>query len=330
MRSAVARSGCRVDLAGGTLDLWPLGLLHSGSRTINVAIDLPVEVRVEASPDGKCRIIQGESAVVAADWRRLREQPEGALAATVGEFLGAPPLHLHLRSASPQGAGLGASSALTVCLLAAMLEAIGRSRPATGVMARWARDLEARLMGLPTGLQDHYPALLGGALEIRHLPGGEEVRRLEIDLEELGACLLVVYTGQSHFSAGNNWAVLKRRLDGDPQAIEAFDGIAAAATALGAALEGGDLAAVGRLMSEEWRWRRTLAAGISTPAIEEVLEAAKSAGLWGGKACGAGGGGCVAMLGPPRVVASARKNWPGPGLLLSAGPGVAGVQLTPA
>jgi mevalonate kinase len=114
---------------------------------------------------------------------------------------------------------------------------------------------------------------------------------------ELGACLLVVYTGQSHFSAGNNWAVLKRRLDGDPQAIEAFDGIADAATALGAALEGGDLPAVGRLMSEEWRWRRRLAAGISTPAIEAVLEARSRLAFGAARLAGRGGG-CVAMLRP--------------------------------
>jgi D-glycero-alpha-D-manno-heptose-7-phosphate kinase len=290
-----------VDLAGGTLDLWPVGLLHSGSRTINVAIDLPVEVRVEPSPDGRYRVTQGDAAVVADDWQHLREHAEGALAATVGEFLGAPPLHLELCSASPRGAGLGASSALTVCLLAAILEAMGRSRPATGVMAGWARDLEARLMGLPTGVQDHYPALLGGALEICHLPGGEEVRHLDVNLEELGACLLVVYTGQSHFSAGNNWEVLKRRLDGDREVVRAFDGIAAVATELGEALEAGDLAAAGRLMSEEWSWRRTLAQGISTPRIESVLDAAMSAGAWGGKACGAGGGGCVALLADPSV-----------------------------
>jgi D-glycero-alpha-D-manno-heptose-7-phosphate kinase len=175
-------------------------------------------------------------------------------------------------------------------------------------------------MGLPTGLQDHYPALLGGALEIRHLPGGEEVRRLEVDLARLGASLLVVYTGQSHFSAGNNWEVLKRRLDGDPEVVRAFDGIAAAATALVEALAAADLAEVGRLMSEEWRWRRTLAPGISTPAIEAVLAAAISAGAWGGKACGAGGGGCVAVLGPQQSILEVRRFLPQSAEILAASP----------
>ncbi len=38
-------SPCRADLAGGTLDIWPLGMLHPGSVTVNAAI--PVMVRLE-------------------------------------------------------------------------------------------------------------------------------------------------------------------------------------------------------------------------------------------------------------------------------------------
>ena len=51
-------------------------------------------------------------------------------------------------------------------------------------------------------------------------------------------------------------------------------------------------------MSQEWFWRRQLAEGISTPAIEDLLEVAKSSGAWGGKVCGAGGGGSVVLLCP--------------------------------
>ena len=39
-----AKAWCRVDLAGGTLDIWPLGLFHPQARTVNVAIDLAVTV----------------------------------------------------------------------------------------------------------------------------------------------------------------------------------------------------------------------------------------------------------------------------------------------
>jgi D-glycero-alpha-D-manno-heptose-7-phosphate kinase len=52
-------------------------------------------------------------------------------------------------------------------------------------------------------------------------------------------------------------------------------------------------------MEREWALRRRLAEGISTPALEDLLRLARDQGAWGGKACGAGGGGCLALLCPP-------------------------------
>jgi hypothetical protein len=65
--SVTARAWCRVDLAGGTLDLWPLGLLHPGARTVNLAIDLAATVRMTpaTTPGAGYRVRQGESLVEA-------------------------------------------------------------------------------------------------------------------------------------------------------------------------------------------------------------------------------------------------------------------------
>ncbi len=52
-------------------------------------------------------------------------------------------------------------------------------------------------------------------------------------------------------------------------------------------------------MSREWSFRRRLAEGVSTPLLESLIERALARGAWGGKACGAGGGGCLAFLCPP-------------------------------
>ena len=162
----------------------------------------------------------------------------------VAEHFDLPPFEVELASASPRGAGLGASSALAVALIAAAERSLGAAASAVDAIVHLARDLEARLMGLPTGIQDHYPALLGGALEIRHQPGGEAVRRLAVDLEELGRCLLVAYSGGSHLSAANNFEVVARRLRGDRATVERLSSIADAAAAMAASLDAGDLAAV--------------------------------------------------------------------------------------
>jgi D-glycero-alpha-D-manno-heptose-7-phosphate kinase len=208
-----------------------------------------------------------------------------------------------------------------VALIAAAEAAFDRPAASADRRAAMARDLEARLMGLPTGTQDHYAALLGGALEILHRPGGELVRRIEADLEALAASLLVIYSGQTHFSARQNWLVVRRRLDGDPAVTALLAGIAEVASGMAPALAAGDLRRVGAAMGEEWRLRRRLAPGVSTPAIERLLEVAAAGGAWGGKACGAGGGGCVAVLCPAdrREALAARLHDAG-GQILSARP----------
>lgn len=317
---AKARAWCRVDLAGGTLDLWPLGLLHPGARTVNLAVTLPVTV--ELSHRRRIyRVRQGDRLAEGRSAEELASHPEGALVGTVLAALGTPPVEAVLASASPRGGGLGASSAMTVALIAAAEELTGEPASSADRRAALARDLEARLMGLPTGLQDHYPALLGGVLEIEHRPGGHRVRRLATDLAALGDSLLVVYTGRSHFSAGNNWQVVKRRLDGDAEVTALFSAIAEVAAETAAAVESGDLPRLGGLLRREWSLRRHLAEEVSTPGIESLLRIAESLGAWGGKACGAGGGGSIALLVPPeRRAAVAEALAAAGGTLLDARP----------
>jgi D-glycero-alpha-D-manno-heptose-7-phosphate kinase len=175
--------------------------------------------------------------------------------------------------------------------------------------ARLARDLEARLMGLPTGLQDHLPAQLGGALAVEHAAGGERVRRLAVDLDALAERLIVAYSGQSHFSAGANWRVIRGRLEGDPDLVARLDRIRDAARDLPAALERGEWERAGALVASEWAARRGLSEEVSTPALEALLGAAHELGAWGGKACGAGGGGSVAALAPPAARARIAEAW---------------------
>lgn len=307
---AVARTGCRFDLAGGTLDIWPLGVLHRGSRTLNVALDVPVRVELRRRR-ATYRLRVGDKQFEAEDLTEFLGSEDSSLFGLLAEELELPPVEAILESASPRGGGLGASSAIGTALITAAEALLDRPESDVRSRALLSRDIEARLMGLPTGLQDQFPPLMGGALEIAHLAGGERVRRLDCDLERLGNCMTVVYTGRSHFSGATNWQVIRRRLEGDPLTTELFERICEVSMVLGTALETGDLQRVGELMSEEWSYRRRLAEGVSTREIENLLAATKAAGAWGGKAGGAGGGGCIAVLHPPeardRIAAAAAE-----------------------
>ncbi len=294
--TAVASAPCRVDLAGGTLDIWPLGLLQPSAVTVNVAIDLRMSVRVAADSHYSVSGSLGERRWESVEG--LLGSSETALVGLVAKFLDAPPCRVEIDSGSPRGAGLGASSALAVALQSAFEAFLGRAESTGERRVAVARDIEAQLMGFPTGIQDHWPAVLGGCLAIHTRPGGAVVEPLEVDLDRLGAGLVVAFTGESHVSADTNWHIVRSRLNGDPKVRDLFAAIGGIAESTRSALLAEDWQRVGELMSEEWERRRHLSSVASTPGIELLLEAASSAGAWGGKACGAGGGGCIAVLGP--------------------------------
>ena len=164
-----ARSWCRVDFAGGTLDIWPLGLLHPGAVTVNLAIDIAAQVNLrpstrERGDQGEYRLVAGEDVRTTRDLTHWLEDPATALVGHLASSLGLEPLEIEIHSASPRGGGLGASSAIAVAFIAAAERYTGVAETSVDARSRLARDVEARLMGLPTGRQDHFPALCGGLL----------------------------------------------------------------------------------------------------------------------------------------------------------------------
>jgi D-glycero-alpha-D-manno-heptose-7-phosphate kinase len=162
-----------------------------------------------------------------------------------------------------------------------------------------AKNVEAQVIEVPTGDQDFYPPSYGGVSAIHLTPRGVERREIPVDLERLSERLVLVYSGQARNSGINNWEVQKRHIDGDRRVRAAFDGIVQAANRMKAALESGDLDAVDGALDEEWRHRRGLAEGISTPEIDRIIDRAKTLGAGSAKICGAGGGGCVVLTVPP-------------------------------
>jgi len=296
----VASAPSRVDLAGGTLDLWPLHVLHPGSVTVNVAIDLRARCRVRRR-DGAFRVSVPDlgyerTAVRPSD---LLADPRGALAGAVLEGLEiSEPRDIELSSDVPYGSGLGGSSALTVAMSAALAASVGREfGRSDGV--EFVRDVETRVLGKPAGIQDYYPPLEGGLHGIRFAPGRIEAVRREIDPSVWLRHLTLFDTGAAHSSGMNNWEIFRARLEGDRDVARRLDDVAAAAREMDEAAAAGDFRGMGSALRREWEARRRLAPVVSSPAVERTIGAALEAGAWGGKACGAGGGGCVVLLSPP-------------------------------
>jgi D-glycero-alpha-D-manno-heptose-7-phosphate kinase len=303
-----ASAPARVDLAGGTLDLWPLHVLHPGSQTINVAIDREAGCRVRGGSEGL--LVRSQDRGFTKRARSAGELLTEPATALVGSLLEAleieEELEIEFWSGVPFGSGLGGSSALTVALLGALEN---RSPRNFSVMDRvdFVRDVETRVLGKPAGVQDYYPPLEGGAHIIEFLPGRTSARRITVDAKLWGEHLTLFDSGVSHSSGMNNWEILRARLEGDPAVAENLESVREAADGMAQALIRGDFPAMGAAMDREWSARRKLAPVVSTPAIERAIASALSAGAWGGKACGAGGGGCVALLSPRERTSAVRE-----------------------
>ncbi len=296
-RAVEATAPTRIDLAGGTVDLWPLYLFHSDAVTVNAAIDLCQRVRVAPAKARTVRIID-RNADRTLEWK-VRETPPGhpgyeLFGQVLRHFSGHQGLHIEFQSDAPRGAGLAGSSALLVALCGALIRSarkgIRRDR-----FLELVRDIETRLIRVPAGTQDYYPALWGGVQALWWRPGEVVREPLPALPHELEKRLLLVYTGTSRHSGTNNWEVFKTHLDGDRRVHRLFEKIAGAGREMAQSLKRGDFVAAGSAMEVEAEARKRLFPGIVTPGIRSLERAVRRTGAIATKVCGAGGGGCVVI-----------------------------------
>ncbi len=300
MNKVTVRAPVRADLAGGTLDLWPLYLFHPGSRTVNVAISYYAESEVSETGDGAIEIHLTDQQYRQRyeSVQEMSNDPKAALLHRIVEHFKLNGIRIQTRTDAPRGSGLGGSSALAVTLVRALSELAGQ--PVDGEdLIFLVRDLETRLLNVPAGIQDYYPAVFGGLGSLHLNPGVPKRHPLQTSVHDLGAHMLLHYTGIAHFSGTNNWQMYKRQLDGKKKVQKGLRAISLVSIEMERALDSGNFEAAGEALEKEWKARKELVDGISTPEIDAAIEAATGAGAWGGKVCGAGGGGCIVFLLPP-------------------------------
>ena len=290
--TVTAIAPCRADLAGGTLDIWPLGVLHRGAMTVNVAV--PVRVRLEADLGGPPG--QVDHAMGSQPWRRLGPDDVDADLTAAVCFAIRPRGGVRVRvlEQAPLGSGLGGSSSYAVALARGVLALDGRDVE-DRALVRLLRDLEARVLGAPTGVQDHWAAVRGGVLAVHLEPGGEVVERLTVDERWLADRLSLFFTGATHHSGMVNWQVIRRRLEGEPTTISALAAIADAAACCREALVTANDRDCGTAIAAEWEARKRLAPEVCPPDLEKLERIALEAGARALKACGAGGGGSLLL-----------------------------------
>src|SRR5438128_12178325 len=207
---------------------------------------------------------------------------KAALVHRVLDYFHLTAMRVTTRPDAPRGSGLGGSSALTVTLVRGLSEFAGNPIEGEELIAL-VRDLETRLIGVPAGMQDYYPAVYGGLAAIHLNPGAVVRHEIPLPIERLTEHMLLHYTGVAHFSGTNNWEMYKRQIDGKRKVHKGFSQIAQSAMEMEKALAAGDFPAAGAALAREWKNRKALINGISTPEIDAAIAAATAAGAWGGK-----------------------------------------------
>ncbi|HKD83780.1 MAG TPA: hypothetical protein VKB58_03445 [Terriglobales bacterium] len=304
----VTTAPCRADLAGGTIDIWPLYLFHPGAVSVNIALDIRTACSIRPA-DGREIVLRSHDTgregrfasfedLLAAGWY------EHPLAAYLVRFFRPDGgFVLDTYSDSPAGAGISGSSALMIATSAALARFAGREIEIEEIRVI-AQNVEAQLIRVPTGCQDYYPAMYGGVSAIHLQADGIRWERIDLPPDEVNRRFALFYTGAPRQSGINNWEVFKQHINGEKQVIANFAEISRIAQAMRNALAMQDWDRVGQLINDEWTLRRTNAPGIATPQIDMLIEIAKRNGARAAKVCGAGGGGCVIAL----VEEGARKQ----------------------
>lgn len=264
-----SKAPVRVDFAGGwtDVDMFARG---AGGAVVNATIDKYVTGKIEI----------------------FDSTPKGDDSESEG-------ITVSYRSDLPSGCGLGTSSSLNVVWLSLIKSQISSAEDRK-MIASLAYDLEA-ILGILGGKQDQYASALGG---FNFMSFGEKVEVEQIAIApqtvaEMEDRLVLAYTGKPRLSGDIHEHVWGAYRAGVPGTVNALYNLRNVAIRMKSVLENGDLSEFADLLNQNWKHQKELDATITNEQIDELFDETSKSGSIGGKACGAGGGGCVLFIVEP-------------------------------
>src|SRR5437899_5295654 len=155
----------RVDVAGGTIDIWPIYLFHPVAMTVNFALSLRARARIETRDDDRVILESRDRGVrVETTLERIDELASDTQLELVSKmvhfFRPEVGFHLIANSEAPAGAGISGSSALAIALIGALNRLVA-DRYDDGSFIGTAVNIETTVIKVPAGIQDYYPAFYG-------------------------------------------------------------------------------------------------------------------------------------------------------------------------
>ncbi|MCB0415800.1 MAG: galactokinase [Bdellovibrionales bacterium] len=297
MKTIEIQSPTRIDLSGGTLDLWPLYSFMGGCKTVNLSISVMTQAFLEENHSQNIEIdIQDlQFRKVYSDLNQVLESQDREISLiqeVVRYYKPKRGFKLSTKSMSPVGGGLGGSSSLVISILKAFDQWIGISRD-VHELVKLASNVEAKTLNTPTGTQDYYPAAIAGLQTLHYGMDGIKQEILPFPEKLFEDSLLLVYTGRPHHSGINNWQVFQKVVDRDKDTCLALQKIKEISEEVYKVCLSKSWNRFPELFNQEFEWRLKLSSGFSSPEIEKLKKIVAQFKNSAVKICGAGGGGCV-------------------------------------
>ena len=292
-----ARDRIRIDLAGGWTDVPPFST-REGGAVVNAAISRYTYATLVPSEQETIKITSADfdRFLEVRSFRELEYDGNLDLIKAAIQRLGIRQgMELFVRCDAPPGSGTGSSASISVALIG-LLNRLQQEKLSSHEVARLAYQLEQDELQIAGGKQDQYAAALGGLNFMEfHDPvvSVSQLRLGDSTVGELEKRLVLCYTGKSRLSGNLISTVMDAYTEGRPATVAALRSLRRLARDLKTILLTGDLDPFGELLLENWANQRELDPSISNSTIDELFEVATRGGAIGGKALGAGGGGCL-------------------------------------
>lgn len=284
----ITRTPFRVSLCGGGSDLPQFYRKHGGC-VISTTINKYMYITSHPSFDKNTTVLKYSKTETVHDINDI----EHSIFRECLKKEGLEGLEITSIADVPQGTGLGSSSSFTVGLIK-NLKCHKREYISKNDVAKDACEMEIDILKNPIGKQDQYAAAFGGLNFYQfNKDGSVDVEPILLGHEaykQLEKNLIMLYVGGEHSAS----AILKEQGKNVTSASDKEEGqkrIVELTYELKYELEHDNIDAVGRILDENWKIKRTLANGISNPKFDEWYDRAINNGATGGKILGAGGSG---------------------------------------
>lgn len=300
----ISKTPLRISFCGGGSDIPSFYRKHGGC-VLSTSIDKYIYISSVRSFDKKTTLLKYSVAEEVHDLSEIKHPVFKAML-TETNMRG---YEINSTSDIPAGTGLGSSSTFTVGLSNLLRTRCGKDTN-KNTLAEEACRIEIDVLGEPIGKQDQYAAAYGG-LNFITFNGDdsvdvEPVRLTNESRRELNDRLVMIYLGGTRSAS----KILKNQssniTSGEAESNQLK--MCELARYLRTELEDGRLDSMGEVLDKGWRLKRTLSAGITNPAIDEMYEMVTDLGATGGKLLGAGGNGFMLFYAKKDVQEEIRRH----------------------